>query len=113
MRADEGTASTSVKGFRLPQIGHHLGGRRKTLNNNGVLALRQFIAPLFFSLSALMPALAHATPITCKLWTNAAGELGGVSFLDALVTIAVYSDTSAVTSGAEYINSLISTTDSS
>jgi hypothetical protein len=48
-------------------------------------------------------AVAHATPITYTLSTTASGELGGVSFTDALVTIAVFSDTADVTSGAGYI----------
>ena len=65
--------------------------------------MRQFIAVLFLSLSALIPVIAHATPITYTLSTTASGELGGVSFTDALVTIAVFSDTADVTSGAGYI----------
>jgi hypothetical protein len=65
--------------------------------------MRQFIAVLILSVSALMPVVAHATPITYTLSTTASGELGGVSFTDALVTMTVDSDTADVTSGAGYI----------
>ena len=64
--------------------------------------MRQFIAVLILSVSALMPVVAHATPITYTLSTTASGELGGVSFADALVTMTVDSDTADVTSGAGY-----------
>jgi hypothetical protein len=55
------------------------------------------------SVSALIPVVAHATPITYTLSTTASGDLGNVSFTDALVTITVHSDTADVTSGAGYI----------
>jgi PEP-CTERM motif len=65
--------------------------------------MRQSIAVLFLSLCALTPVIAHATPITYTLSTTASGDLGGVSFTDALVTITVDSDTADVDSGAGYI----------
>jgi hypothetical protein len=55
------------------------------------------------SVFALIPVVAHATPITYTLSTTASGDLGGASFTDALVTITVHSDTADVTSGAGYI----------
>ncbi len=55
----------------------------KTTMENRVM--RRLITVFLFSASALVPIVAHATPITYTFSTTASGALGSVIFTDALV----------------------------
>jgi hypothetical protein len=54
------------------------------------------ITAFLFSASALVPIVAHATPITYTFSTTASGDLGSVIFNDAFVTVTVDADTANV-----------------
>jgi hypothetical protein len=58
--------------------------------------MRRLITAFLFSASALVPIVAHATPITYTFSTTASGALGSVNFNDALVTVTVDADTANV-----------------
>jgi hypothetical protein len=54
--------------------------------------MRRLITAFLFSASALVPIVAHATPITYTFSTTASGTLGSVNFNDALVTVTANAD---------------------
>jgi hypothetical protein len=58
--------------------------------------MRRLITAFLFSASALVPIVAHATPITYTFSTTASGTLGSVIFTDAFVTVTVDADTANV-----------------
>jgi hypothetical protein len=58
--------------------------------------MRRLITAFLLSASALVPIVAHATPITYTFSTTASGTLGSVIFNDALVTVTVDVDTANV-----------------